>query len=61
MANTPLTGTWGNEKFNPPNKAAVYKSTATEMFDLTSQKDAIEMEKNKFSKFVRLQPVLLPF
>lgn len=52
MANIPLTGSWGKEKFEPPNKAAIYRSTATEMFDLTSQKDAVDMEKNKFAKFV---------
>lgn len=53
MANLPLTGTWGKEKLEPASKNDVYRSTATEMFDLSAQKDTADMEHNKFAKFVR--------
>ena len=59
MANIPLTGSWGKEKFEQSNGVCPFTTTAKEHFDGRSQKELTEMEENKFAKFVRNNSILV--
>lgn len=55
MSNQLLTGTWGKETFSLNSIPQIKSTMSAELFDLTPKQIAIEMEKNKFAKFNKMQ------